>query len=198
MAMNRTPSKFRAHARGFTLLYAVLISSVLLAIGIAIFEITVRELRLSSIVRESEYAFYAADAGLECAMKSDFKYAGTESAFAGSISTTTGAISTGSEVASGVSCASQDVVAHGTPPSPYQADTSTWTLWSITIEGDVYTTVFYHSLSSGVRCAIVTVEKTAPDTSTVQTVIESRGYNVACGSLSTDTNAVERTLRVSY
>jgi Tfp pilus assembly protein PilX len=54
--------------KGFTILFAVLIASILLAIGVAIFEITVRELRLSSIARESQKAIYAADSGTECAL----------------------------------------------------------------------------------------------------------------------------------
>ncbi len=59
--------------KGFTLLFAVLISSILLAIGIAIFDITVRELKLSSAVRESQYAFFAADTGIECAIYWDYQ-----------------------------------------------------------------------------------------------------------------------------
>ncbi len=61
--------------RGFTLFYAMLISSLLLAIGIAIFNITFKELTLSSGARESANAFYAADTGLECALYWDLKHA---------------------------------------------------------------------------------------------------------------------------
>src|SRR3989344_5447846 len=53
---------------GFTLFFAVLIASLLLAIGLAIFNITIKELVLSSSVRDSEFAFYAADSGVECAL----------------------------------------------------------------------------------------------------------------------------------
>ena len=53
---------------GFTLFFAVLIASLLLAIGLAIFNITIKELVLSSSVRDSEFAFYAADSGAECAL----------------------------------------------------------------------------------------------------------------------------------
>ena len=54
--------------RGFTLLYAVLVSSLMLSIGLAIFNITIKELLLSSAARESQFAFYAADTGIECAL----------------------------------------------------------------------------------------------------------------------------------
>lgn len=59
--------------KGFALLYSVLIASVLLAIGLAIFNITIKELLLSSLGRDSQFAFYAADTGAECALYWDFK-----------------------------------------------------------------------------------------------------------------------------
>ena len=52
----------------FTLLIAVLIASVLLALGLAIFNIVSKEILLSSSGRESQFAFYAADSGIECAL----------------------------------------------------------------------------------------------------------------------------------
>lgn len=58
---------------GYTLLFSVLISSLLLAIGLAILNISTKEVALSSAARESEFAFYAADSGAECAMRWDFQ-----------------------------------------------------------------------------------------------------------------------------
>lgn len=59
--------------------YAVLTASLLLAIGIAIFNITYKEFILSSGARESANAFYAADTGLECALFWDLKHTGLSS-----------------------------------------------------------------------------------------------------------------------
>lgn len=59
--------------KGFTTLFAVLVASLLLAIGIAIFNITYKELLLSSSARESQFAIYAADTGLECALYWDLQ-----------------------------------------------------------------------------------------------------------------------------
>lgn len=61
-----------SQSAGFTLFYAMLISSLLLAIGLAIFNITYKEFILTSGIRESESAFYAADSALECALYWDF------------------------------------------------------------------------------------------------------------------------------
>ena len=52
---------------GFTVLFAVLVASILLAVGASIFNITVKNLLFSSSGRDSLKAFSAADAGLECA-----------------------------------------------------------------------------------------------------------------------------------
>lgn len=59
--------------RGFTLLMAVLISSVLLALGYEIYNLAVKEVTLSSAGRESQFAFFAADSGIECALHADSK-----------------------------------------------------------------------------------------------------------------------------
>lgn len=64
--------------KGFTVLYAVLVSSLVLAIGVSIFNIAFKQLVLSSQVRESQFAFYAADSGLECALYWDFQYANSD------------------------------------------------------------------------------------------------------------------------
>lgn len=58
----------KAGSRGFTLFYAVLITSLLLSIALAVFNITLKELILSSDARESQNAFYSADTALECAL----------------------------------------------------------------------------------------------------------------------------------
>ncbi len=52
---------------GYTMLFAVLVSTVLLSIGIFILNVSKKEVLLSSIGRESALAFYAADGGVECA-----------------------------------------------------------------------------------------------------------------------------------
>lgn len=62
--------------KGFTLLVAVLVSGVLMAIGLAIFNITIKEVLLSSTGRDSQFAFYAADSGIECALYWDLKGGG--------------------------------------------------------------------------------------------------------------------------
>ena len=66
--------KNHSHNRGFTLLFSSLIAALLLAIGLAVFNISNKELILSTSARDSQFAFYAADAGLECALFWDFQH----------------------------------------------------------------------------------------------------------------------------
>jgi hypothetical protein len=60
-----SPKKFEA---GFTVLFASLISSLVLSIGLAILNITLKQNTLSSAGRKTQQSFYAADAGIECAL----------------------------------------------------------------------------------------------------------------------------------
>lgn len=54
--------------RGFTLLIAVVLTSVLLSVGFALLDITYKQIVLSSTARQSHIAFYAADSAMECAL----------------------------------------------------------------------------------------------------------------------------------
>jgi hypothetical protein len=65
--MNNSPE------RGFTLLIAVILSSVALSIGIALLDIATKQVVLSSSAKQSQVAFYNADRALECALYWDQK-----------------------------------------------------------------------------------------------------------------------------
>ena len=54
--------------RGFTLLIAVVLTSVLLSVGLALLDIALKQVTWSSTARQSQYAFYAADSAMECAL----------------------------------------------------------------------------------------------------------------------------------
>ncbi len=59
--------------RGFILPFAILLSGVILSIGLAVFNLIIKEVILASSGRESQFAFYAADTGGECALFWDAK-----------------------------------------------------------------------------------------------------------------------------
>jgi len=57
--------------KGFVILYTVLISSIILAIALGISSISLGETILSSTAKEGNISFFAADAGVECALYHD-------------------------------------------------------------------------------------------------------------------------------
>ena len=58
---------------GFTLLFATLTASLLMTISFAVFRLTLKEAQLTTAVKDSQGAFYAADVGIECALYWDFQ-----------------------------------------------------------------------------------------------------------------------------
>jgi Tfp pilus assembly protein PilX len=74
--------------RGFTLFIAVITAAIMLALGLSVLNITLKEFILSNVIRDSEKAFYAADAAMECALywdqSSEYRdsVAGNDGAFA--------------------------------------------------------------------------------------------------------------------
>lgn len=59
------PTSTRTHA-GFTLLLTIIIIGVVLAVSLSSLSLAVKQVRLSADTRNSEVAFHAASAGLEC------------------------------------------------------------------------------------------------------------------------------------
>ena len=55
--------------KGYTLLFAVIVSVLVLSIAAFILSVSRKEAILASASRDSIYAFYAADSGLECAVE---------------------------------------------------------------------------------------------------------------------------------
>src|SRR6185369_14054407 len=166
--------------KGFAMLFAVLVSSVLLAIGISIFNLTVKELLLSSSGRESQFAFYAADTGSECAFYWDFK---GSSIFATSTDERTPS-------PSAPDCVDSSGATQAITINNYLARTSTSasTQFSLIIPN-------VNALgASAPYCATVTVTKTL-NAGVIETSIDSRGYNTC---VTTDPGRVERALKVTY
>jgi Tfp pilus assembly protein PilX len=75
-------SKRHNKEKGITLFVAILITGTLLLISVAIVSLAVKEAFLSSTYRDSQYAFYAADTGAECAIYWDVNNPNNVSAFA--------------------------------------------------------------------------------------------------------------------
>ncbi|OGJ04326.1 hypothetical protein A3G06_02150 [Candidatus Nomurabacteria bacterium RIFCSPLOWO2_12_FULL_46_14] len=62
---------FKNKSAGFVILYAVIISSMVLAIALGVLDIAYKEIKFSTSARDTNDAFFAADTGLECALFND-------------------------------------------------------------------------------------------------------------------------------
>lgn len=69
-------SRYHIQQKGFTVLIAILVAAIVLAIGLSILGVVLKQLSLAGIARESEMAFHASNAGVECARYYDISETG--------------------------------------------------------------------------------------------------------------------------
>lgn len=161
--------------RGFTLLLSALVSSIVLSLGASIFTLARKQVTLSSLGRDSQYAFYAADQAVECALYWDsrWNYFGTS---------TPSALVAPSDP----QCAGQHWIPAGgalggsRPLYPYWVD-------------------FTYAPTSGSvsYCAIVRVMKTLV-AGIVQTTIHADGYSTSCTTMGTNPRSLQRSVELHY
>lgn len=68
MIKNNFKIKNNKNHSGYTLLFAIILSSILLSVGVFIANITTKEVILSGVVKESAVSYAAAQSGMECAL----------------------------------------------------------------------------------------------------------------------------------
>lgn len=162
--------------KGFTLLTAIIVTSILMLVSFVVANIALKQLLLTYAGQESQYAFYNADSGVECAQYWDIKNSGG-SAFATS---TTGTIT----------CSNQTVTTGNESLATFPPDPNTSQIGG---GGDSNpTSIFGLNFDHG--CVLVKVTK-AYANGVLQTTIESHGYNTC------DLNAdrrFERGIRITY
>ncbi len=183
---------------GFTLLFAALISAIVLSLGAAIFSIVVKQVALTSIARESQYAFYAADTAAECALYWDFR--SDKAPPAGYFASTT-------PVAVTPTCDGQSLALVGGTLNR-QAYPYTLTYQSTLSSASIPQI----NLFSGKYCARITIKKcdgtfdpssgvctrdVVDNPPPIQSIIHADGYNVPCANLS-NPNALQRSVELKY
>lgn len=188
--------------QGFTLYYAVLVGSLILVIGASMLNISIKELTLSATLKESELAFFAADAGTECALYWDLQgYPSTLNGNPVTLKVFPASADPNSFSSTGditkVQC---NGGALPNAPTLMPESSSNWnTDWATT-------TFAYNVGPSGSYCAWVQVVKHENVDKSISTVINAKGYNLP-GSGSdpvtycdnnTSTRKVERGFSTSY
>lgn len=174
--------KYKSEA-GFALYYAVLFSSVLLAVGVSMLNISLKEFLLSASLKESETAFFAADSGAECAIYWDIRQVGIFPVYRDS----------GSVLRTAPSPPFPGTVADPSPIRCNGTDTVTPTVTTATLTAAMTTLTFN---VNGSFCTFVQVSKLIRGDGSVSTTIDARGYNATCASAST--RRVERALTYTY
>lgn len=171
--MTKLLTKMTQKNKAFTLFVALIVSALVLAIGLSIGNIILKQLILSSSNSGSTIAFYAADSAAECALFWDRKDADGNSISQSPFGTTTIpdlrlVCGTGSDIdGAGLIYGFKKECEDGScGPSALEA-TSTFYIDFRDPLDDQYT-----------GCAFVTVaKKFNPDTGIEDTVIQTRGYN---------------------
>ena len=155
--------------KAFVLLFAVVISSIILAIALGVANISLKEINFGTSARDANDAFFAADTGAECALYYDRS---DNNAFKETTNEGEGSVPLI------MTCAGSKISFINKPPP-----------WSFVISG---------LGSTGQSCAKVTVSKDNTNIP-VTTVITSKGYNIGDGNCdSSNSNRVERELEVTY
>jgi hypothetical protein len=161
--------------RGFTIFYATLITGLALAIGLAIYDLTVRELQLSATANQSQQAIYAADAGAECALYWDTNCTASSCRIGSAFATSTWG---GAAQNAGLNCQGQDITSSGSN-------------WTVTQNAATQAATTSIQLSGGAVCATVVVAKWGAPT---HTTITSYGQYNCSGTV----GQVQRALQVNY
>ncbi len=162
--------------RGITLLISVILASVVLSVSLSLLDITYKQVLLASSAKQSQYAFYAADSAMECALYWDQQ----KDAFDFVAS---------SYLSSGITCADSTGATQTIVMSP-----SSWPSSPVNYSSVISTTrtsYFHLPCTGGGDSGVVTVTKTNTGT----TNIFATGYS-NCSA--TDPRRIERGLKVNY
>ena len=187
--------------KGFTLLLSVLISGIVLAVGLSLLSVALKQFKISSIGLNSEVAFQAANAGVECVKYWDLSSVdggsfdvpgnGTPSPGGRTDITCMG----GTETACVTNPAGNGCNNAGARSGEEQEFEFIWTNGGIDICTNVSVWKFF-DVSSDQPMASAGVNRDCP-TGVECTVIHSRGYNRDCNQLNS-LKTVERELFVRY
>jgi len=165
---------------GITLLITIVVMSLLLFISFAVVNITTKESLFATSGRDSQYAFYAADSGMECAIYWDSQVDPSkfDTSTAGSI-TCAGLSISGGDTIYGTSTLARIGGGGGANPT--------------SVFGLRFNLTGNNPVNS---CAIVTVRKYYSGSPLVlKTYIKSRGYNTCDTS---NPRRLERGIEVTY
>ncbi len=194
---------------GFVILFAVLASTLILAMAVSIFNVAYKEQVLSGTTKASVYADAGANVGLECALYNDIKkHLFPDPNFPLGFPDPSGTGTTiPISVPSEINCVGLNSSSNPTP----RVNAIDATKFSFTIETEDGYGIFIDPAPLGIHtntnrpgCVKVFVDKNEQIGGEIITHVVSRGYNVACSSLQDQSDGtinpriVERRSEVRY
>ena len=186
--------------KGFTLLFAVLVSTLVLSVGASIISIALKQIILSGSARDSQFAFYASNTGIECALYWDL--VGLDDPLSAPVFATSSEsiVATSNGSTGSIACGNTRLIEidgndgdNGLDVSP--ADLVPDDNWNLDAGDDSATTTFRVLLKDVPYCVDVSVAKFLDENNRVRTVINSRGYNTCDEN---NRRRIERGLRINY
>lgn len=190
MKTHNTMRKKKTNQDGITLLITLLLMGVLMAVSTSLLNITLKQYQLSGISLASETAFQASSAGMECALYNDWVnnefqidtprdsatcFNGVSTNDIGVDTNGNGTANSGEEQRFQFSWGSPEIC---TEISVYKFYDATTTV-DVSVDGVLFRT---NAVGASDPCPA----------GSVCTVIQSRGYNVACAQISSGKRVVER------
>jgi hypothetical protein len=171
--------KDTAKNRGFAMLFTVLIITLILALAIGISDTTYKQAVLSGLAKDSQIAFYQADAAVECGLQYDL----TNKAFPYKSSSDTSMANVPNQIPCGNDTAGN--------------------LKTLTRDDSVSYPNYYqfffspqdNDYDASKPCMILLFNKTADQNGNVTSVVKARGFNICDTS---NPRQVERALQVTY
>lgn len=177
--------KHQKNKEGLSLVIALLVATVALAIGLSLLDVTLRQFILSSVARDSEISFHAAYAGIECARFQDVRnnayavpHSGVSVGCMGTTDTSSAADS-GDEQLFEYQWGNDSVACTQVSMYKFDATSAAQTIPGALIGGD--TPIDNRLCNVGFVC----------------TVAQARGYNVACSDVGA-ARTVEREVVIIY
>lgn len=196
--MNNKNYKKNKSQKGFVILFAVLISSLVLSVGISIISISLKQIILSGSGRDSQYAFYASNSGAECAQYWDYAGALDNTGEKIVVFATSSQSNLSFDIGD-VKCLGQQLVTStdngGNQNSPCASSINTDTGWCVQGDASSAKTKFRIKYADKPYCADVIVSKSINAGGNAATKITSRGYNTCDEN---NPRRIQRALEFSY
>lgn len=186
------------YKKGYTLLFSIIVASVVLSIAVFILSVSRKQFILASVSRDSTMAIYAADSAIQCAIQSYLNVKFATSTFVGDPPVLVPANAS-------INCNGQ-IALSGYRTALTVEDFSIYNLANTTylkVEVTNQPLGFYNYSNNS--CALITIIQgyDATDNTKHKTIIEARGYSdsnsVPCSTASNyNPRNVERAIRLIY